>query len=379
MLCTTRTALCALARADVPFGQAPGEGARDGQEAALSLLKHTGALPGPPAPAALTLPASPFEPWHEAVSRSFVPLQSSPLQPGGWSGTLAARSLGTAQLSRVAGDGAVVRRTPATIHRADPAYLKLGVQVRGCCVVEQDEREAALVPGDLVLYDTSRPYQLAFDTAFEMLVIMFPRERLHLPGGRLSDVTARRVSGRRGVGAAVRPFLSALADQLSADDVEPSATLSTAVLDLLAAALAEQLDCTSAVGEDAQRHALFLRVLSFVDARLDDPELTVAGIAAAHHVSVRYLQKLFEDEGRTVTEWVRRRRLERAGRDLADLAGAEWSISAVGARWGMGNPAAFSRAFRQEFGVTPSEYRRQHARSGQLPDELPCGLPGHQS
>jgi AraC-like DNA-binding protein len=57
---------------------------------------------------------------------------------------------------------------------------------------------------------------------------------------------------------------------------------------------------------------------AFIDARLDDPELTTATIAAAHYISPRYLQKLFEAEGSTVTDWIRRRRLDHCKRELLD-------------------------------------------------------------
>lgn len=309
-----------------------------------------------------------FDAWQQVVSSAFVPLTSHPLttleEPGrspaaGWSGGLRSASLGTVQLSSVVGSAALVRRTAAEISRDDPGYLKLGVQVEGYCVVEQDGREAALTPGDLALYDTSRPYQLAFDDRFEMLVVMFPRDLLRVPGGRLSEITARRVSGRRGVGAAMRPFLGALAQQLADDALHGSAVLSDAVLDLLAATVSEQLDCAPVVPVETHRHALFLRVLTFVDARLGDPGLTVPAIAAAHHVSVRYLQKLFEDEGRTVSGWLRERRLDRCRRDLLDEDLPHLAVSEVGARWGMGNPAAFARAFRSAYGTSPSEYRNR--------------------
>jgi AraC-like DNA-binding protein len=69
------------------------------------------------------------------------------------------------------------------------------------------------------------------------------------------------------------------------------------VLDLFAAALSEQLGCEPSVRPETRRHALVLQIKAFIDARLDDPELTTATIAAAHYISPRYLRKLFEAEG----------------------------------------------------------------------------------
>ncbi len=55
--------------------------------------------------------------------------------------------------------------------------------------------------------------------------------------------------------------------------------------------------------------------------------------------------------------------LERCRRDLADPAMAHWSVSAIGTRWALSNPAHFSRVFHAAYGLAPSEYRRVHARS----------------
>ncbi|GAA3001965.1 helix-turn-helix domain-containing protein [Actinokineospora diospyrosa] len=94
----------------------------------------------------------------------------------------------------------------------------------------------------------------------------------------------------------------------------------------------------------------------FIDARLADPDLTPADIAAAVHVSPRQLYRLFETEGTTVAKWIRDRRLERCRADL--LATQDTGVSVVGARWGIPDSSYFSRVFRQRYGCAPRDYRR---------------------
>jgi AraC-like DNA-binding protein len=72
---------------------------------------------------------------------------------------------------------------------------------------------------------------------------------------------------------------------------------------------------------------------------------------------VRYLHRLFEAQDTTVAAWIRRRRLERCRRDLADPAFRGVPVSAVAARWGLPDPAHFSRLFRRTYGLPPAEYR----------------------
>jgi len=112
---------------------------------------------------------------------------------------------------------------------------------------------------------------------------------------------------------------------------------------------------------DATRAAsgtvLLEQVKAYVEAHLGDPDLGPEALARAHYVSTRYLQKLFAREGVTVTEWVRRRRLEACRRDLCDPALLHEPISQIARRWALANPAHFSRLFRETYGCTPSGLR----------------------
>jgi AraC-like DNA-binding protein len=101
-----------------------------------------------------------------------------------------------------------------------------------------------------------------------------------------------------------------------------------------------------------------LRVQAFIEERLGDPALSPGMIAAANHISLRYLHKLFEPQSRTVAGFIRERRLERCRRDLADPGLAYVPVRAIALRWGFPDPARLNRLFKDEYGVTPGEYRR---------------------
>jgi AraC-like DNA-binding protein len=102
---------------------------------------------------------------------------------------------------------------------------------------------------------------------------------------------------------------------------------------------------------------MMLRIQSFIERNLADPLLSPGMIAAAHHISVRGLHKMYEAEEQTIAASIRRQRLEGSRQDLLDPGLRDRPVSAVGARWGFQDPAAFSRAFRAAYGVPPAEYR----------------------
>ncbi|WP_186404780.1 helix-turn-helix domain-containing protein [[Actinomadura] parvosata] len=122
--------------------------------------------------------------------------------------------------------------------------------------------------------------------------------------------------------------------------------------------MAERLDQARSLPADARQRTLLMEVHAFIERRLGDAELDPATVAAAHHISVRYLHRLFESENTTVAAWIRQRRLERCRAEL--ISGGKQSVSTIGARWGLPDAAHFSRLFRQAYGMPPAEYRRAH-------------------
>ncbi|WP_223843205.1 cupin domain-containing protein [Amycolatopsis methanolica] len=110
------------------------------------------------------------------------PLEAAAPEPS-FRGEVRIDRLGSTPVSRVDAGLHRVRRTKAMINASERGYYELGLQVRGSCLLVQDGGEALLGPGDLALYDTDRPYTLAFGEPTSMAVFMFPRERLRLGAG----------------------------------------------------------------------------------------------------------------------------------------------------------------------------------------------------
>ena len=70
-----------------------------------------------------------------------------------------------------------------------------------------------------------------------------------------------------------------------------------------------------------------------------------------------YLQRLFESEGTTFTEYVTQQRLARAYRTLSDPRLLDRTVTAIAFDVGFGNLSYFNRLFRRAYGATPSDVR----------------------
>ncbi|MFJ7066058.1 helix-turn-helix domain-containing protein [Streptomyces sp. NPDC101115] len=294
--------------------------------------------------------------WNDAVSRALVPMTVAPRGDGPFDGRISTARLGYLQVSTMEADAERVSRTPALIARSSEALVGVGVQVSGTATFVQDGRRAEVGEGDLVVYDTTRPYSFDYPERFATHVFQLPRRTLGVADGDIRQVTGNAIGTGDGFGAMLLPFLAGLASS-SADGYPPAVAnrLAGNVVDLFATLIAERAHPAD-TDADARNH-LILRVRDHIDRNLGDPDLSPESIARTHRISVRYLHRLFEGEGTTVGRLIRQRRLEECGRELARRGRTAPTVSAVAQRWGFVNPAHFSRTFRAAYGVSPREWR----------------------
>ncbi len=299
--------------------------------------------------------------WAEASARMFVPLEFEPAPRRPFSGWMQGGPLADVQLCELAATPHVVARTPRLADTGDGAYFKLNLVVEGQMIVRQDGRETLIGAGDFTICDCARPYAIETRTPLRLLICMLPQEALSITPERMARITATSVPGGHGVGWLLAPFLDRLARLAQAgavtSEVERAAQSAVSLVENLCTA---QLRERSGLDASA-RDELARRMREYIDEHLGDPDLTPDRIAAAHHVSRRYLYKLFAADGVSVSRWIRERRLERCRRDLANPVLGDLSVSAIALRHGFTDPAHFSRLFRAAYGVTPSQYRRDAA------------------
>jgi AraC-like DNA-binding protein len=254
-------------------------------------------------------------------------------------------------------------RTTNLIRSSDPELCKIDLQLGGRSVLEQHGRQASLEPGDFAFVDLAQPCRLNLPSSRHAVVI-FPRALLPIKRRDTDKLTGVTFSGADSRSTLVSSIVRATTRNLDDYEGAHGARVGSAILDLITDTLAARLGENGVMTREKQQRTLLLRIRAYMEERLGDPDLAPATIAGAHHISTRYLHRLFEPQGTTVATWLRSRRLARCRQDLLNPALSHATVSGIGARWGFADPASFSRAFRNEYGVPPSEYRRQNDYGG---------------
>jgi AraC family transcriptional activator of tynA and feaB len=289
--------------------------------------------------------------WREVICEAFVPLTPTRSRPGeGFPSRVETRPLARTVRARIASQPQRTTHGAAEVARTDGEYVFVNLQVAGTCAVEQGGRRSLVGAGQFTVVDTARPYRFDFDQPWGMVSYRIPHD---LFGGRL-DTVRHQTAGcwdAGGVGAVVAAVMSAMweldaAPGPAALDVEQALTAA------VSAAAADRDEAPT-----GRRAALRSEVLRRIEQWLPDSTLSVVSASRALGVSPRTLHAAVSAGGETFAALVRRRRLELAAALLAGGHGSA-TITEIAASVGFDGPASFSRAFRREFGRTPSEVRR---------------------
>ena len=300
--------------------------------------------------------------WQHVLGETFGPIDLGPPVGAHFPQRLVVGDVGALRVAEMtiawatASAHCRAERTARLIRRSASDSYRIDLLVSGQMMVEQDGRRSSLGSGDFTLIDQSRPARWT-TSAERSVAAWFPRALLPLPPNQVARLTAVRIPGDHGIRALLSSFARQLPRHLDDYGAVDGARLGTAVVDVVTAALATWLELGRKLPPDSRQRALLMRVHSFIEARLGDPALSPSTIAAAHYISVRSLHNLFEAQPHTVAGWIRQRRLERCRRDLLDPALRARPVSAIAARWGLTDPAHFTRIFRAAYGVPPGEYR----------------------
>lgn len=268
---------------------------------------------------------------------------------------LSARSFGDLFVSTVAADAHSVIRTPAMITGSQADDFFLCAVTRGPGSVHQGGRSVVLDRGDFTVIDSGQPYRFDFPGLFEQVVVRIPREALlhQVSESAVQHVIATPVSASAGAGIVVSNLIQQIAQMDAALGETDARALSTSAIDMIVTSLQ-----AGGLGESATKAAHeedLRRARQHFVRRMHDETVTMAELASDLGMSVRYLQKIFANDGATPSEWLLRARLERA---RLIMKSSDVTLGEVSTRVGFKDQSHFSRCFRRQYGVSPGRYRQ---------------------
>jgi AraC-like DNA-binding protein len=258
-------------------------------------------------------------------------------------------------ISHLAGGAVRSDRSRAMAEGNHELVLIIGHE--GAYTVSQHGREATVSAGSAALVSAEEPSR-SERTASRILCVGIPRGLL---SPMLTNPDAALMSAIPSTNEALR-LLSRYVDLF----IKDAALMQTAELrrlavshihDLAALTIGATRDAREVAAGRGLRAARLRAVKLDIAHNLVDGTVSAEALARRQRVSPRYIHRLFEGEGMTLSQFVLGLRLAQAYRMLTDPAHADMTIGGLAYGVGFTDLSTFNRAFRRRYGAAPSDVR----------------------
>jgi AraC-like DNA-binding protein len=288
-----------------------------------------------------------FEQWRWGVSPMFdldVPRSELPYFYLNAEG----QYFGDVAISRTRSTASLFARGPRVIARAGLDSITVMVYTDGRHRFVAGGTDTIVETGDIVMFDFTRPIDIAASN-YTNMSLTIPRRLLEPLVGRmdrLHGLVLRRSAPMHGLLLGYMSELIVHDGSLTASAAEQ---ISEATVRIVAAA-AESASGGRTSG--APPGSIVARIRAEIEAQLGNPALDPDWLAEKFGMSRATLYRLFQEYG-GVRHHIQVCRLLQAYRALA--RGKSERIGVIAERLGFPDQAAFSRAFRSAYGLSPRE------------------------
>lgn len=296
-----------------------------------------------------------FSYFHDAACTSFVPAASSNgTEQSNFFAKLVTSDVGALSFSRQHAAKHAWSRDRGHIRTDETDDFLVSILLEGSGELEHNGSRIAQTPGQMLIYDTSKPFKYALNA--DLVLIKASRRLLTSRFGdtdsimgipfqrdpKLITLAADMAKHALGLGASIEQKSSA------------GHFLSSSFIDLVSAIVDLELEGRGDVGHRAA-HQLD-KIKTYAMNHIGDEKLTIEKLADVGAVSLRTLNRLFAREGVTPMKWIWEQRLKESKSALE--AGRVRSVTAAALQFGFKDISHFSRTFKATFGHSPETMLR---------------------
>lgn len=299
--------------------------------------------------------------WRDFMSMIYYRVDVSSPRAEGLRGELRELQLGPVGLSRFNSDQQRVFRHRSSAKQDNSDHFVFIFPRQGQCYFDQAGRSADFGPGSVVMLRSSESYEASCGDGFENVTIKVPAPVLE---ARVETIGARCAS-LDAANPVIVPIVADMAARLiEAQDGLPvdESHLSQSLIELLAAMMAGGPEAGS--HEDSSRGMMLVwrsKLAAYIRRHMMDPDLSPEHVARAHGISVRYIHRIFQNQGTSFGRWVLEQRLKAARAAIVADRSSCKTLQAIAFDCGFSNQSHFSTSYKELFGETPRMTREQSA------------------
>ncbi len=298
--------------------------------------------------------------WREHYGHVMLRVDLEPAKDVAFQACMTSLSLPGLQLIEGSSSPARISRTGEYLADGNDDAV-LAINRTGTASVWSGGREQILHEQEAILMMGDEPTSFQRTSAGRSFTLRMPRAMLRSIAADADDTAMRLIPRNRGA----LGLLSRYAGWLLR--VGPS--LDPGLMNLSVRHVGDLLALTLGAADDfkevARTRGLRAARLKLAKAHIIEHsrrrDISVGAVAAHLCVTPRYLQRLFEEDGTTFSEFLVMQRLAQAHRRLCEPDSIHAAISTIAYDVGFGDLSYFNRRFRRLYGLTPREVRGDRA------------------
>jgi AraC-like DNA-binding protein len=294
--------------------------------------------------------------WQDKISETYFPLDTEFRNEAEFAGDLRSWSLGSIGVSRMTCDAVLYRRHRRHFLNEQDSTLLVTIPELNEVNFQQASRQTKCAPGGFLVERGDAPYEFWHGKPNALWVLKVPSASVRSRIGPTDRLGALSFDATGGVAGLFLDTVKTTVARIEQIDENARDVLGLHILDLLCLSIRSDERVLNS-NTSSIRAAHLHRAEQFIRDNLKSDDLSPQLVADSCGISLRYLQRLFAEDSKSINGFIREKRLNRCHEELQAGSNAD-SVAEIAYRWGFSDQSQFCKHYKAKFGLTPTATRK---------------------
>lgn len=297
-----------------------------------------------------------FKTWQQSIGVLFDVSLDKNQSDRPFDASLKTFNLDSLLVARCASRKQAFERSALKVSHDALDHYMIQIFVRGKVHYDNHGKQLIARPGDIWVNDLTTDYS-SYISDYENLTLVVPRDLISANLLQPDHQGQRVIPSHQPLARLFKQMMFGLYEMAPQMTLQEGAHAISPLLRMTEGLLnSHQNSLLNDCDETAINQAMLTGIKRFIDANLQNPQLSPDYIVQHMGVSRSGLYRLFEPIG-GVAAFIRNLRLRKTVRELVDPMMRKKRIYEIAHAWGFTREGDFSRAFRRAYGLSPKEVR----------------------